>query len=82
MGFVLVEIGFGDGEQRFVRRVGIGVVLAGFVAGRGLGDAAGPRGDGAGGVAGTLGAHGGQGGFQLFGLLWGDGGQSGAGGKA
>jgi hypothetical protein len=53
----------------------IRVMLARFVAGRRLGDAAGPGWNGAGSVAGTLGAHGREGGFQLFGLLWGDGGQ-------
>jgi hypothetical protein len=50
-------------------------MLARFIAGRRLGDAAGPGWNGAGSVAGTLGAHGREGGFQLFGLLWGDGGE-------
>ncbi|MCY1300905.1 hypothetical protein D9M70_504930 [compost metagenome] len=51
---VLVQVGLGDGEQRLVGGVRVAAVLAGFVAGRCLGDATGPGGDGAGDVAGLF----------------------------
>ena len=57
---MLVEVGGADGEERLVAGVGVAVVLADGVAGRRLGDPAGPLGDGAVGVAGAFSAERGQ----------------------
>ncbi|MCY1512764.1 hypothetical protein D9M68_472380 [compost metagenome] len=81
VGLVLVQVGLGDGEQRLVFRERVRMVLAGLVAGRSLGDAAGPGRDGAGGVAALLGAEGGQAAAELGGILGRDLRQGAAGGQ-
>ncbi|MNJ50386.1 hypothetical protein D3C77_456580 [compost metagenome] len=79
---VLVQIGLGNGEQRFIRRERVQVMFARHIALRGLGETAVPGRDGPGGVTRALGAHGRQGGFQLLGLLGRNGGQRPAGRQA
>ncbi len=82
VGLVLFKVGFGDGEQRLVRRIGVQVMLARLVACRRLGDTAVPGRNGPGRVAGTLGPQRRQRGFQLLGLLGRDRSKCAAGGQA
>ncbi len=72
---VLLQVGLVDGEQRLVRGERVRVVLARLVAGRRLGDAAGPGGNAAGGVAGLLRAQRGEARLQLRRLAGGNAGQ-------
>ena len=74
LGLVLGEVGRGDREARLIGGEWIGVVIAGFVAGRRRENSAVPSGDGAGGVAGGLSAEGREVAAEAGGFAGGDGG--------